>query len=96
MADAPPTLERGIGTPTRCRSCKAEIVFAVMFTTGKKSPFQKDHEGEWIFENGYAKHVGKREVEVQADLFSKPRADERQRYTSHFSVCPNAADHRGR
>lgn len=80
-----PKLARGVGTPTRCRSCKAEIVFAVVYTTGKAKPFEKDHAGEWVFENGLAKHVGK--VDPQADLFA---TDKPQRYTSHFANCPQA------
>jgi hypothetical protein len=88
--DAPPTLDRGIGAPTRCRSCKAEIVFAIAYATGKKAPYQKDHEGEWIFENGLAKHVGK--PAAQSDLFAP--ASGPQRYTSHFAVCPQAGEWR--
>lgn len=89
-----PHLQRGIGTPTRCRTCKQEIVFAIMYTTGKKAPFQKDHEGEWVMEAGLAKHVGK--LDVQPDLFAAPPKDQPQRYTSHFAVCKQADDWRSK
>lgn len=89
MTDNAPILHRGIGTPTKCRSCKASIVFAVMYVSGKRAPFQLDDQGEYVLENGTAKHIGK--PPVQPDLFA---TDKPQRYTAHFAVCPNAADWR--
>lgn len=84
MADAP-ALNRGVGTPTKCRSCKAPVVFAVMYTSGKSSPFEIDDAGEWVLENGIAKHVGP--VSKPLELGAAPGP---QRYTSHFARCPQA------
>ncbi len=87
MSDIPsiPVLHRGIGAPTKCRSCGASIVFAIAYATGKKMPLQLDSVGEWVIENGNAVHLGP--VPVQSDMFAGPGP---QRYTSHFAVCPQA------
>lgn len=93
MSEELPVLHRGVGAHTKCRSCKADIVFALVYSSGKNTPFQKDDQGEWILENGIAKHAGP--LAVQADLFAAS-ADSVQRWTSHFSVCPQGDQWRKR
>jgi len=88
--EQPPVLSRGVGAPTKCKSCPQKIVFAHSYTTGKKMPLQLDDKGEWILENGYAKHAGP--VPAQPDLFASGPAP--QRYTSHHAVCPAADEWR--
>jgi hypothetical protein len=89
MTDAPPALKNAHAGWSKCRSCKADIVFAIMYSSGKNAPFQKDDAGEWEITNGIAKHVGP--VATQADMFTAPGA---QRWTSHFAVCPQAKNWR--
>lgn len=86
-----PALKNAHGGWTKCRLCKADIVFAIMYSSGKNAPFQKDDAGEWVLENGIAKHVGP--VATQADMFSGPSP---QRWTSHFARCPAADTFRRR
>lgn len=76
-------LHVGVGAPTKCKSCKAPIVFAES-TTGKLAPFEVDSDGHWVLENGKARFVGSegRQLELGATPV--------QRYTSHFSTCPQA------
>lgn len=68
-------------------SCKADIVFAIMYSSGKTSPFEIDDAGEWVIANGIAKHAGP--PAVQSDLFAKAE-DKPQRWTSHFALCKQA------
>jgi hypothetical protein len=84
MSDAP-TLNRGIGASGKCRSCGVMIHFAKSYTTGKLMPMQPDDVGEWTIENGVAKHVGP--VPAQLEIGAPAPV---QRWTSHFSVCPQA------
>lgn len=80
-------LNRGLGAGAiPCRSCRKPIVFAVMYSSGKKAPFEIDPDGEWCITNGIAKHAGK--PTPQADMFSKPTET---RWTSHFARCADAA-----
>ena len=88
MGDERLVLNRGIGAPTTCRSCSARIVFAVMGTSGKSSPFEEDPEGVWVIENGTARHVGK--GTAQLELGATPVTH----YTSHFAKCPAAGQWR--
>ena len=90
-ANEVPVLHVPEGGWTRCRKCRAQIVFAVMYTTGKSSPFQLDDVGEWEIANGVARHVGK--LGVQPDLFAGA-ASKVQRWTSHFAACPFADEFR--
>lgn len=76
---------------TRCRSCKAVIVFAKHHNGGRTAPFEEDPNGEWTIENGVAKHVGP--PAAQLDLGDAPAA---KRFTSHFARCPEAGKWRQR
>jgi hypothetical protein len=49
-------LNRGLNK-SKCRSCKKEVTWAYT-TGGKKAPFEADEKGEWVLENGTARHVG--------------------------------------
>jgi len=88
MADQIPALHHG--QMTRCRSCKAPVIWAYTLS-GKKAPFQIDDKGEYVIENGAARHVGP--VPQQLELGGDPPA---QRYTNHFATCVDASDWRGR
>lgn len=82
-------LHRGVGMPTKCRSCKAVIVFAVLHNGGKTAPFHADAAGHYMLENGVAKHVGPPPTQLEIGGDPEP-----QRYTSHFATCPAAQQHR--
>ena len=91
-------LHRGVGKPTRCRSCKQEIVFAHHPASGKSHPFQRDDQGVWTIVNGEAKNVGAPiAAAAQLELLGPPAKTvaPEQRWTSHFANCRNAADWRG-
>lgn len=89
MSDEPLLLHRGVGPMTKCKSCKAPIVFAES-TAGKLAPFEADPEGHWVIENGKARFVGSESK--QLELGSVPV----QRYTSHFAACPQAKQWRNK
>lgn len=78
----------GIGK-ARCKSCKAEIVWAYT-TGGSKAPFVLDDQGFYILENGTARHVGPRPAQLELGAAPGP-----QRYTNHFATCPQASKWRG-
>lgn len=82
-------IHAGVGK-SKCKSCGAAIVFAYT-TAGKKAPFQADDAGEWILENGTARHIGPRPQQLELGGAPGP-----QRYTSHFSSCPQASTWRGK
>lgn len=88
MAEPDFVLHAGIGKGT-CKSCKKPITWA--FTTGgKKAPFEDDDNGEWILENGTARHAGPRPSQLELGSAVEPR-----RYTNHFATCPDASKWRG-
>jgi hypothetical protein len=80
-------LHRGLDKG-KCKSCKAPIVWAYT-TGGKKAPFQADDQGHWTLENGTARHVGAPPAQLELGAAPGP-----QRYTNHFSVCPQADEWR--
>lgn len=82
-------LHRGIGNPSKCRSCKAPIAFAET-TSGKVAPFETDPDGHYVLENGKAVFVGKPSVQLELGETAP------KRYTSHFSKCPHASKWRSR
>lgn len=86
--DTTPVLHGHTGW-TLCKSCSASIVFAIMYTSGKNAPFERDDRGEWILENGNAKHIGP--PPAQPDMF---RGEEPARWTPHFARCPQASSWR--
>jgi hypothetical protein len=80
MADAP--------RPGECRTCKAPIYWAAT-ALGKSAPFdaKPNPEGGWWL----ARKPGGQTVATVAPPHEQPA---RNRYTSHFATCPNAAQHR--
>lgn len=58
MTDDAPVLHLGVGGATKCKSCKARIVFAKT-VTGSLAPFERDGHGGWAIENGVAHFLGK-------------------------------------
>lgn len=89
MAEDQLVIHAGVGKST-CKSCRKPIVWAYT-TAGRKAPFEVDDNGEWILENGTARHVGPRPAQIDLLATAQP-----QRYTSHFSSCPDAPAWRGR
>jgi hypothetical protein len=87
MSDSDLVLNRGLNK-SKCRSCKKEVTWAYT-TGGKKAPFEADEKGEWVLENGTARHVGP--VPSQLEL-GAPAPE--QRYTNHFATCPQAVEWR--
>lgn len=88
MASDVPLLHGHTGW-TKCRSCGASIVFAIMYTSGKNAPFQRDDAGEWVLENGVAKNIGR--PPAQPDMFA---GEQPTRWTSHFARCEQASSWR--
>lgn len=66
----------------RCRSCRAEVVFARHHKTGKRQPLEVDPEGAFVL----AEHG----EYVPYDPLFRPKHRDRDRYTSHFATCPEA------
>lgn len=72
---------------SNCRSCNAEIVWAINESTGKPSPFDAapDPKGRWAVHE---------DPEGGDHLVAYHDPDARVRYVSHFATCPNAQQHR--
>lgn len=84
-----------LGTPARCRTCKAAIVFARTLG-GRVGPFEKREDGDHVIDkDGLAtKYVA---PTPQLALLGEAKATTpigAPRYTSHFSSCPDANEHR--
>lgn len=92
-SEQPPVLRNAHSGWSKCRACKTDIVFAIMYSSGKNSPFEQDAAGEWVIENGVAKHDPIAPAPAQTDLFAVPPApSSAMRWTSHFARCP-ASEH---
>lgn len=82
--------------PSRCRSCKAEVLW-VEWATGKKMPvdaapdMRPPPKGGALVLTLQGGQFGRLLVEK---FDATKHALERNRYTSHFSTCPNADEHR--
>jgi hypothetical protein len=77
-----------------CRSCGARVLW-VRTMRGKRMPLDADHAplGPYVI----VKHVDGGDVAVMVTPSSVDiYAHIKQRYTSHFSTCPNAKDWRRR
>lgn len=83
-------LRRGIGAPSKCKSCGAVIVFA-RTTSSKAAPFELDPNGLWSLENGASKFIGTAPVQLELGQTEPPA-----RYTSHFATCPQRDQWRSR
>ena len=82
-------LHRGLNKG-KCRSCKAQVEWAYTLG-GKKAPFELDEKGEYVLENGTARHVGPPPQQLELGAGPQP-----QHYTNHFATCPQASDWRGK
>lgn len=76
-------LQRGVGKPSTCRSCKATIVFAET-NSGKLAPFELDPKGNYKLENGKAIFIGTPTKQLELG------ETEPTRYSSHFANCEHA------
>lgn len=92
--DAKPCTE-----PGECRSCSAEILWVVWPKSGKRMPVDAVPDMRPPPKGGdlvLALHGGEFGA-LHVEKYSPQRHDsKRNRYTSHFATCPNAAEHRGR
>ncbi len=77
---------------TRCRSCNAEIVWAVT-KRGKRAPVDKrpDHRGDFLL----IRTSGELRLVHQATATFEQLAEHGpDRYVTHFATCPAADRHR--
>lgn len=92
MSETELVIHAGVGK-SACKSCRKPIVWA--FTTaGKKAPFEEHERGEYILENGTARHVGPPAPQLEL-LAPRSPAPAPTRYVNHFSTCPHASKWRG-
>lgn len=84
------------GTVKKCRSCEAPIVWATTMA-GKQNPLDATPNPEG---NLFAWVVGHKleceSVNARSERATKARERQQNRYTSHFSTCPNAKQHRSK
>lgn len=83
--------ERSCTKPSECRSCKAPILWAESFRTGKKMPIDASPTMDGNLILAYRKSENR--------LFLESFGGEgvhhgRLRYTSHFQTCPDRKEHR--
>lgn len=82
------------GTAKECRSCKATIVWTLT-EKGKSMPCDVTPTTQgtfYLFRR--ADHIAAVHIDSGAAATARKRGD--KRYTSHFSTCPNAKQHRSR
>lgn len=90
MAEQTPAIHHG--QTTRCRSCKAPIVWAYTLG-GKRAPFERDDQGEYVIEHGSARHVGPAPQQLELGAPAEPPPP---RFKSHFASCPDGDKWRGK
>lgn len=76
--------------PSECRSCGAKVLW-VEFQSGKRAPVDAipAKDGTFVLTHRPA------ENKLLAEKFHREwHAINRRRFNSHFSTCPNAAQHR--
>lgn len=71
----------------RCRSCQAEVVWAIMESSGKRHPFDADSTtGRWMLymkdDTLYASHLTASDVDGMDGSHKL--------YVSHYATCPDA------
>lgn len=83
-------------TPTKCRSCHQDILWAVT-RSGKKMPVDAVADMRPIASGGgqfvLALHGGEY-GELKAEKWQPEHGEKRNRYTSHFASCKQAGDWR--
>lgn len=92
--------ERPATEPSKCRSCGQDILWCVWPRSGKRMPVDAVADNRPPSKGGdiwLTLHGGER-GELRAEKVDPGAAPEvlatRNRYTSHFATCPNAAMHR--
>ncbi len=76
-------------TPSKCRSCSAPVLW-VTWASEKKMPIDTTPSPVG---NVVVTHRQKENV-LFVEKFDPALHENRKRYTSHFSTCPNADQHR--
>lgn len=76
-----------------CRSCKA-LMFWVITPRGKKMPVDAKPDPNGGFVLSLKVEDGRPNLYAETYVPTEPKHQNRNRYTSHFATCPNAASHR--
>lgn len=87
---------RPVTEPTECRSCKAEVLWAIS-RAGKRMPVDAVADNRPPPKGGtfVLALVGGEHGSMVFEKFDPARHDaKRNRYTSHFSTCPQAGEWR--
>lgn len=82
--------------PSRCRSCRAEVLWA-QWNSGKRMPVDAEPDMRPLPKGGnlVLSVRGGAFGSLVVEKFDPSKHDaKRNRYTSHFSTCPNAEEHR--
>lgn len=79
---------------SRCRSCRAAIVWATVTASGKTMPVDASAhaEGTVRFVSGTA--TGPSVEVLGGDALLRARGEGAPLFRSHFATCPQAASHR--
>lgn len=77
----------------RCRSCRAEVYW-VTWASGKKMPVDVVSDNRPLPKGGNLVLSLGSTGELKVEKFDVSKHAGRNRYTSHFSTCPNAEQHR--
>ena len=78
-----------------CRSCNAPVIWATNEKTGGRMPFdaEPDPKGKWELVDGPDGKIARYDKGGYTGLPGVPGSE---RYTSHFTTCPDAKAWRGR
>ena len=85
-------------SPSKCRSCRADVLWVTWLTSGKKMPIDAVPDMREVGKGGGTIVVAMRGGEygeLIAEKYDPAQHDaKRNRFTSHFSTCPEADQHR--
>lgn len=88
MTDRSPT------APAKCRSCGADILWAVT-ARGARMPVDETPDNRPPPRGGNLVLGVRNGTQLVVAMYDATKHDaKRNRYTSHFSTCPNADEHR--
>jgi hypothetical protein len=89
-------MTRDCTQPSKCRSCGAEVLWVEWPSSGRRMPVDAVADNRPVGRGGDIVLTHRRsEDKLLAEKFDPSRHDaKRNRYTSHFSSCPNADEHR--
>lgn len=80
--------------PAKCRSCQADVWWVQWPSSGKKMPVDSEPDMRPPPKGGNLV-LTKRGDQLLVEKYDPAKHDaKRNRYTSHFSTCPNADQHR--